>query len=231
MRFGFIGFCPLHWVPLCSSCFPFTHFFLLFSFMSPCLHVGLSVHVHIYMYFKPRFQVARFDNEVGSVFVPVHLVPFHRNHVHFCPVLSSFHVFIILSLLRAHVHIRLNLSFSRLPSGEACVCTPWSHRDPFGLFLEKQGARAPWRASCPTIVFVASPRGRRVCTPWSHRDPFGLFLEKQGARTPWRASWPTKTARQGGENVPAIVKLWIGCCGPLVCFTVVHVPDVVPGGV
>ena len=69
-----------------------------------------------------------------------------------------------------------------------------------------------------------------VCAPCSHRDSVELFLQ-QGARTPWRASWPTKTARQGGENVPAIVKLLIGCCGPLVCFMVVHVPDVVPGGV
>ena len=72
-----------------------------------------------------------------------------------------------------------------------------------------------------------------MCAPCSHRDPFGLCFSffQQGARTPWRASWPTKTARQGGENVPAIVKLLIGCCGPLVCFIVVHVPDVVPGGV
>ena len=71
-----------------------------------------------------------------------------------------------------------------------------------------------------------------VCVPLvcSHRNSVELFLQ-QGARTPWRASWPTKTARQGGENVPAIVKLLIGCCGPLVCFMVVHVPDVVPGGV
>ena len=87
--------------------------------------------------------------------------------------------------------------------------------------------------SAPSIRL---PSGRRVCVcvcvcaPCSHRDSVELFLQ-QGARTPWRASWPTKTARQGGENVPAIVKLLIGCCGPLVCFMVVHVPDVVPGGV
>ena len=39
-----------------------------------------------------------------------------------------------------------------LLGGEAsfCMCTPWSHRAPFGLFLEKQGARTPWRASWPT---------------------------------------------------------------------------------
>ena len=43
------------------------------------------------------------------------------------------------------------------------------------------------------------------------------------------ASWPTKTARQGGVNVPAVVNLLISCCGPLVCFMVVHVPDVVQG--
>ena len=55
-----------------------------------------------------------------------------------------------------------------------------------------------------------------------------LWLSFSSSRGP---GLPTKTARQGGENVPAIVKLLIGCCGPLVCFVVVHVPDVVPGGV
>ena len=31
------------------------------------------------------------------------------------------------------MHICLNLSFTP-PLGEACVCNPWNHRDPFGLF-------------------------------------------------------------------------------------------------
>ena len=70
-----------------------------------------------------------------------------------------------------------------------------------------------------------------MCVSHSVSKSLNLMIPLQGARTPWRASWPTKTARQGGENVPAIVKLLIGCCGPLVCFMVVHVPDVVPGGV
>ena len=88
------------------------------------------------------------------------------------------------------------------------------------------------RGSWPCYYFVDTPFLGEVCVcaPCSHRDSVELFLQ-QGARTPWRASWPTKTARQGGENVPAIVELLIGCCGPLVCFMVVHVPDVVPGGV
>ena len=55
--------------------------------------------------------------------VPMHLVPFHFNHTHLCPVSSSCHVFILLSLARAHVHICPHLSFT--PSrGEACVCVP-----------------------------------------------------------------------------------------------------------
>ena len=84
-----------------------------------------------------------------------------------------------------------------------------------------------------TLVFLPSPHGRRVCVLLGvtriHSD---CFWKSRGPGLPaWRVPWPTKTGRQGGENVPAIVKLLIGCCGPLVCFMVVHVPDVVPGGV
>ena len=64
--------------------------------------------------------------------------PFHFNHTHFCPVSSSCHVFIFLSLVRAHVHIRPHLSFSP-PLGEACVCNPWNHRDPFGFCFTAGG--------------------------------------------------------------------------------------------
>ena len=73
----------------------------------------------------------------------------------------------------------------------------------------------PGLATTLSALVIRLPSGRRVCVcaPCSHRDSVELFLQ-QGARTPWRASWPTKTARQGGENVPAIVKLLIGCCGP-----------------
>ena len=68
IRFGFIGFRPLHLVPL-SSFSPSHTSVPLFSFMSSCLHVfhlilsfvcahigpGLSVFVHNYMYVKLRF--------------------------------------------------------------------------------------------------------------------------------------------------------------------------------
>ena len=46
--------------------------------------------------------------------------------------------------------------------------------------------------------------------------------------------WPTKLVMSWEavrDCVPAVVELMIGCCGPLVCFMVIHVPDVVPGGV
>ena len=38
------------------------------------------------------------------------------------------------------VVLSLNLSFSRLPLLEVCVCNPWNHRDPFGLEF-KLGSR------------------------------------------------------------------------------------------
>ena len=61
------------------------------------------------------------------------------NRTHLCPVSSSCHVFILLSLVRAHVHICPHLSFTP-PLGEACVCNPCSHRDPDGLFSHRFSA-------------------------------------------------------------------------------------------
>ena len=47
-------------------------------------------------------------------------------------LVSCLHSFV---LLRTHVHNRRDLRVSRLPSGRRVyVCTPWNHRDPFGLF-------------------------------------------------------------------------------------------------
>ena len=52
-----------------------------------------------------------------------HLVPFHFNHTHLCPVSSTCHILILLSHVRAHVHVGPHLSFT-FPLGEACVCVP-----------------------------------------------------------------------------------------------------------
>ena len=43
------------------------------------------------------------------------------------------HVFILLFLLRAHLHLCPSLNFAS-PRGGVCVCNLWNHRDPFGLF-------------------------------------------------------------------------------------------------
>ena len=102
-RFGFIGFRPpLFWFPFSSfplhtllfssflSCPPvFMFCYLILSFV--CAHIGpgLSVYVHIYLHFKHRFQVAQvLTTRWGSSVVGVHL--FHINHLHLCPVPSSF---------------------------------------------------------------------------------------------------------------------------------------------
>ena len=55
--------------------------------------------------------------------VPVHLVPLSFPPHTPCPVSSSCHVFILLPLARAHVHIGPHLSFTP-PLGEGCVCVP-----------------------------------------------------------------------------------------------------------
>ena len=97
------------------------HLFLSPSFGSP-FFIVLPLHTPFLSSFLSRLPVFIFTMRWDSSVVPVHLVPFHRNRAHFCPVLSSLHVFIFLSLLRAHVHIRPNLSLSRLPSGRrVCV--------------------------------------------------------------------------------------------------------------
>ena len=133
MRFGFIGSCPLHLVP-CSA-FPFTHFCSPLFFhvlLSSCLGISLllsfartSVPALVCTRtssrtFNPGFRSPRLDK--GSLFDPVHLFPFHRYHVHFCPVSSSFHVFVLLSVRRAHACTFALTLVLRLFFGEACVC-------------------------------------------------------------------------------------------------------------
>ena len=124
-------------------------FFHLFFHVSLSSHPGISFllsYAHTVVrplvctcttYFKPRFQVAQVfamrwvfigcPCALGSLSSQPHT---HTPLSHY-PVLSSFHVFIFLSALRAHVHIRLNLNFSAC----VCVCTSWNHRDPFRLFV------------------------------------------------------------------------------------------------
>ena len=119
--------CPLH-----------THLFFLLSFMSP---VFMSWHSIPSFFWRavvrplvctrastctlnPGFRSPRFENEVGFIVCPCALGSFiATTYVHLCPVLSSFHVFIFLSLLRAHVRIRLNLSFLASPRRRR-VCAP-----------------------------------------------------------------------------------------------------------
>ena len=134
MRFGFIGSRPLHLVPFSS--FPFTHicspvFFPVLlssclgaSFLLSFAHTSVPALVLLTQVSACPGLIMRW----GSLFVPVHLVPFRRDRVHFCPVLSSFHVFILLSVLRAH---------------------PWSHRDPVGLCFCSRG-RSKCKGLCPT---------------------------------------------------------------------------------
>ena len=50
----------------------------------------------------------------------MHLVPFHCNHAHLCPVLSPFHVFVLLSYCARAYTFALTLVL--LASPEACVC-------------------------------------------------------------------------------------------------------------
>ena len=139
MRFGFIGSRPLHLVPFSSLPLHTLLFPLFFHvLLSSCLVTssfssfarigpGLSVYVHFYLPLnsKHRFQVAQvFIMRWASSVVPVHLVPLSfQPHTHNCPVSSSCHVFILLSLVRAHVRIGPHLSFTP-PLGEACVCVP-----------------------------------------------------------------------------------------------------------
>ena len=137
MRFGLIGSRPLHLVPpsslplhtllfplffhvLLSSCPVISSFSSFARTLVPALVCTCtSTYLKKEVSGRPGLY-----NEVGFIGCPCALgFPFHFNHTHLCPVSSSCHVFIVLSLARAHVHICLNLSFTP-PLGEACVCVP-----------------------------------------------------------------------------------------------------------
>ena len=130
MRFGFIGSCPLHLVPL------FIFFRLRASLLSPflsCLPVfmschlipsfacarsgpGLSMYARNRIHFKARFQVAQvLTMKRDSSFVAVRIGFPLIATTYIRSVLSPCHVVICLSVLRARVHSSRNLNFSRLP--------------------------------------------------------------------------------------------------------------------
>ena len=82
------------------------------------------------------------DNEVGFIKCACALgFSFIATTHTFVPSRLPSHVFILLSLLRAHLHICPSLNFC-LPLGRrVCVCAPCSHRDPVGLFFPFQQGR------------------------------------------------------------------------------------------
>ena len=126
MMFGFMSSRPLHLVPLfilfplCTHLFPFLSCppvfmsgHLILSFV--CTHMGPGLSVYARNLLQPRFQVAQiFIMRRVSLVVPVHLVPFLRNHTHLCPVWSPFSCLHSFVLLRAHLHFALTLG--------VCVC-------------------------------------------------------------------------------------------------------------
>ena len=148
MRFGLIGFRPLHLVPLSSLPLHTLLFPLFFHvLLSSCLVISsfssfartlvptlvctcTSTYIFTQVSGRPGL-----DNEVGFIGCPCALgsLFISTTHTHLCPVSSSCHVFILLSLVRARVHICPHLSLTP-PLGEACVCNPCSHRDSFELF-------------------------------------------------------------------------------------------------
>ena len=143
MRFGFIGFRPLHLFPF--SFFPLRTLLFLFLFMSSlascpfisllsffCAYNGPGFSVYAHIYVQLRFQVAQVSTMgVHRLSLCIWFL-FHRNHTHCCPVVF---LFMSSSFCPCCAHIcTLVLALILPPLGEACVCNPWNHRDPFGLF-------------------------------------------------------------------------------------------------
>ena len=136
MRFGCSSVGPLSFgslfiAPHRLPFFLFLHVLSVFMSCHPHPYLLLRAHrsdslVRLYAHLHPLQTQASgrpgLTMKWGSLFVPVHLAPLHRNHVLSCPVLSPFHVFIFLSLPCAHMHISPCLSSSGLPLWEACVC-------------------------------------------------------------------------------------------------------------
>ena len=143
MRSGLIGSRPPHLVPFSS--FPLLTLLFLFLFMSSlascpfisllsffCAYNGPGLSVHAHIYFQLRFQVAQVSTMRFHRLSLCIWFLFHCNHTHFCPV-----VFLLMSssFCPCCAHIcTFVLALILPPLGEACVCNPWNHRDPFGLF-------------------------------------------------------------------------------------------------
>ena len=111
-------------------------------------------------YFQPRFHVAQvFTMRWALIGCPCALGSLSsqpHTHTHLCPVLSSFHVLIRLSCC-AHTFA---WAFSP-PLGGACVCNPWSHRDPDGfvsfLWTFSAGGSREFTVLLPTKTAVDTP--------------------------------------------------------------------------
>ena len=172
MRLGLIGSRPLHLVPLSSL--PLHTFPLFFHvLLASCLVISsfssfartlvpalvctcTSTYLQKQVSGRPGLY-----NEVGFIGCPCALgSPFisttHTSVPSRPPVMSSF-----FCLLCAHMcTFALTLVF-RLPSGRrVCVCNPWNHRDPFGLFCfgfasdYTAGGMRPSRKRMPTKLCV-----------------------------------------------------------------------------
>ena len=135
MRFGFIlllsppfgsPFTPSPHTPLLSSCLScllpsclgassLTSFARTFVQPLVCTRAFTSTP-------NPGFRLLRFDNEAGFIVCPCARGSSSSQPRALLSCLARFHVFILLSLLRAHMHISPRLSSSRLPLWEACVC-------------------------------------------------------------------------------------------------------------
>ena len=120
---------------------------LILSFVCAHISPGLSVYAHIYIHYYTQVSGRPgLDNEVGFIGCPCALgFSFIATTHTFVPSRPPFHVFILLSLLRA--------STLCLPSGRrVCVCTPSNHTNPVGLCF----GTLPY--------FNVEPENSKVCT-------------------------------------------------------------------
>ena len=109
MRSGLIGSRPPHLVPF--PFFPLHTLLFLFLFMSS---LASCPFISLLSFF------CAYNGPGLSVVVPVHLVSLSSQpHTLLSRRLPS-HVFILLSLLRAHLPVRLSLNFAS-PRGGVCV--------------------------------------------------------------------------------------------------------------
>ena len=136
----------------------------------PCAYIGLAVSIHAHLYLKPRFEAAQVVvRRFGSSVVPGHLASFRCNHIHpVCLVLfSCLH---LLSVLRAHMHIGLNLNFL-VASFYGRRGTSRMLRPPYmtfsGMWLPRSPCGKPQASSVRNIPSVCER---------NHRESFDLFL-------------------------------------------------------